>query len=225
LGPYIMLATALVLLGMAAWLWELGEARGEPARLLLVWIAFSAVTALIAAAGMWIEDASMGQSFTAASRTYYMIAAFILFLFARSFSVGIDFTVLYWSVPLQLGLAGIIINWQSMFELRGGAWVLDLENPAAILIMAVTLLYDLLALIYAVILYLTLRREGRQKEKGRSGTMVAAVCLLFLASATGSVVGGESGYVAGAVFLFYIAGVLLLIWAFRGPFAFRTVER
>lgn len=121
MGPYIMLATALVLLGMAAWLWELGEARGEPARLLLVWIAFSAVTALIAAAGMWIEDASMGQSFTAASRTYYMIAAFILFLFARSFSVGIDFTVLYWSVPLQLGLAGIIINWQSMFELRGGA--------------------------------------------------------------------------------------------------------
>jgi hypothetical protein len=225
LSPYVLLATALVLLGIIAWLWESGETRGEPARLLLAWLAMSAVTALITAAEMWIEDASVSLSFTAAARMYAMIIVFMLFLFTRSFSVAADFTILYWSIPLQIGMAVIIMNWQRIFEMSGGDWILDMKSSAAMVTVAVSWFYGTLALVYAVILYLTLRREGREKESRRSLIMLAALAVLFVASAIRGFISGAAGYAISAAYLGHLAGVLLLIWAFRGPIVSRPAGR
>jgi hypothetical protein len=225
LSSYILLATALVLLGVVAWLWEAGERRGEPARLLLAWLVLGAVAAIIAAAGLWIEDASISLSFTAAARMFVMILAFLLFLFARSFSIAADYTILFWSVPLQLGMALIIVNWQHIFEQSGGQWIMDIGNPASIVIAAVNWFYGILALAYAIILYLTLRREGREMEKTRTLIMIAAIVVLFVATAIRGTLSGAVGYALDISYLGHLAGVLLLVWAFRGPFVFKPAMR
>jgi hypothetical protein len=225
LSAYILLATALVLMGVIAWLWEAGETRGEPARLLLVWLVLSAVTAIITAAGIWIEDMSVSLSFTAAARMYLMVLAFLLFLFARSFSVAADYTLLFWSVPLQLGMALIIMNWQHMFEESGGHWILEIGNPASVAVAAVSWLYGILALAYAIILYLTLRREGREKEKGRTLMMIAAIAVLMAASAIRGTISGAVGYAINISYLGHLVGVMMLVWAFRGPFIYKPARR
>lgn len=225
MAPYVLIATALVLLGIVAWLWEAGVTRGEPARILLVWLALGAVTAIISAAGIWIEDASVSLSFTAAARMYAMIVVFVLFLFTRSFSVPVGFGVFFWSVPLQMSMAVIIMNWEKIFKLSGSDWILDMGSPAAIITVVVTWLYGILALGYAAGLYLTLRREGREKEKGRTLVMMAAIAVMFLASGLRGFVSGAAGTAISAAYIGYLAGVLLLIWAFRGPVMPRSAER
>ena len=225
MSPYILLATALVIMGIIAWLWQYGETRGEPARLLLAWLALSAVTAIIAAAGMWIEDPTVSLSFTAAARTYSMIIVFLLFIFARSFSSPADFTLLFWSVPLQFGMAVVILNWQHMFRLSGDMWILDMGNPFAITTVAVSWFYSILALAYAAILYLTLRREGREKEKERTMIMIAAIAVLLVASGIRGSISGAVGYAITIGYLGHLAGVLLLVWAFRGPIKLRPAGR
>lgn len=225
MSPYILLASALVLLSIVAWLWEAGETRGDPARLLMVWLAFSAVTAIIAAAGIWIEDASVSLSFTAVARILLMVVVFLLFLFTRSFSVQTDYTILFWSVPLQLGMAMIMVNWQHMFARSGGFWVMDTGDPAAIVVITVSWFYGVLALVYAVVLYLTLRREGREKEKGRTLLMIAALAVLFVSGSIRTTISGASSYIVSTVYLGYLAGVLMLVWAIRGPRLTRPTER
>jgi hypothetical protein len=225
LGPYLALATALVLLGIAIWMWEAGHNYDEPARLLLVWLVFSAATALVAAAGMWIGDATVSLSFTAVARILFLVVTFLLFLFARSFSARADYTVLFWSVPLQFGIAVIMVNWQSMFERSTGIWVMRAWNTAATCAMAVGWFYGILSLIYAVILYLTLRREGRGTEKKRTLMMVAAMAVLFVAGAARNIPSAVTSYATSAVYLGYLLGLLMLLWALRGPVVFKSAKR
>jgi hypothetical protein len=220
-----MVATALVLLGIVAWLWQYKETRGEPARFLLSWLVLVALSALAGAAGMWIGDASVSQSFAAAERLFLMGAVFLLFLFARSFSEAAGFALLYWSIPLQLGTAVIVWNWQSLFVLSGGSWVMDMGEPAALLTVAVNWFYGVMAFVYAAILYLTLRREGRGRESGRTLIMVSGIVVLFVASGLQGSISGAAGYAVSIAYLGQLAGVLLLVWAFRGPRIFRTAER
>ncbi len=225
MGPYILLATALVLLGVFAWIWRSSEGRGEPMRLLLVWLCLSAVTATIAAAGILIGDTSVSRSFVAAAHVYFAVLAFLLFLFTRSFSVAADYRILFWSVPLQLGIAVIVMNWQYVFKASGSDWVLDMSKPAAIAVVAVNWVYGLLALAYAFALYLTLRREARQKEKERTLLILAAIVILSVATAIRVVSGEATGYVISISYLGHLTGVLLMVWAFRGPAVFKSVKR
>ncbi len=225
MSPYVLLATALILLGIVAWLRESGETRGDPARLFIALLAMGAVTAGIAAAGMWIRDATVSLSFTAAARMYTMILAFLLFLFTRSFSSPEDYTVFFWSVPLQLGMAAIILNWQHMFELSGDAWILDMGCPFAWMTIAVGWLYGILAMAYAVILYVTLSREGRKVEKKRTQIMIAALALMFVSSVIRGSMSGAAGYAINLAHLGHLLGALLLVWAFRGPKQLKPFKR
>lgn len=225
MGPYILLASALVLLGVAIWLWEAGQKHDDSARILLLWLALSAVTALIAAAAMWIGDRTISLSFSVVARIIFMVIAFLLFLFARSFSVAADYTILFWSVPLQLGIAVASVNWQHMFERSGGYWILDLESPAVMIVIAVSWFYGIMALTYAILLYMTLRREGRENEKSRTLIMIAAMVVLFAASVARSIIITAAGYAIGIAYLGYLAGLLMLLWAIRGPLVFRPMKR
>lgn len=221
MSPYVLTATALVLAGMVAWLWQRGETRGEPARLFIAWLSISAITALMAAAAYWVEDAKASLSLTAAARMYSMVIVFLLFLFARSFSSPADFTVFFLSVPLQFGMAVVIFNWQQMFSQRGGVWVLDVGNPFAVAAVAVNLLYASLALVYVTVLYLTLRREGRERERSQTLIMLVAIVVLLAANLLRGSIGGASGYAVAIGDLGNLAGALLLLWAFRGPWQLR----
>jgi glucan phosphoethanolaminetransferase (alkaline phosphatase superfamily) len=225
LSAYVLSATALVLTGIMAWLWESGETRSEPARLLLAWLCLSAITALIAAAGIWIKDPTISLSFTAAARLCSMIIVFLLFMFARSFSSPADFTLIFWSIPLQFGMAAIILNWGNMFKLSGDMWVMDMGSSFALATVFVNWFYAVLALTYAAVLYITLRREGRDKEKKRTMIMIAAFLVLLVASGVRGSLSGAVGFAITLGYLGHLAGVLLLVWAFHGPILLKPAER
>jgi hypothetical protein len=92
-------------------------------------------------------------------------------------------------------------------------------------VVAVNWFYGLLALAYAVALYLTLRREARQKEEERTLLMIAAIAILSVATAIRVISGEATGYVIDLSYLGHLAGVLLLVWAFRGSSLFKPVKR
>lgn len=225
MAPYLLTAIALAIAGIVAWLWEWGNARGEPARILLAWMALSAATVAIAAAGMWMGDDPVGRYLAAAARMYSMIMAAMLFLFARSFGAPLGCGVFFWSVPLQLGMAATIIGGGEMFALSGGYWILDMGNGAAVITALVLWFYGLLALAYAGGLYLALRREGREKEKRRTLALIAAIAVVFAASALRGTASGAAGSAICAAYLAHLGGVLLLAWAFRAPAMSRSAQR
>ncbi len=225
MAPYVLVATALVILGIAARLQAAGFTRGEPARILLVWLAFSAVTATVAAVGTWMGDASASLHLAAATRICALTAVATLFLFTRSFGIPVGFGAFFWSVPLQLGVAVIIVNFREMFKYSGGGRVLDMGSVAALITIVLTWLYGALALAYAIALYLTLRREGRQKEKRRTLAMIVALAVMLAASGLRGVVSGTAGSALSVAYLGHLAGMLLLTWAFRGPAIPRLARR
>jgi len=225
LSPYILLATALILMGIVAWLWESGATQGDPARFFIALLSMGAVTAGITAAGLWIEDTTVSLSFAAAARMYSTVLTFLLFLFARSFSKPADFTLLYWSVPLQFGMAVVILNWQHMFRLSGSTWILNMDRPFAWMTVAVNWTYGILAMVYAVGLYMTLKREGKKVEKERTLIMITALIILFVATAIQGLLSGAVGYAINIAYLGHLLGALLLVWAFRGPVILKPLKR
>lgn len=217
MAPYVLVASAAMMLILAVWIRSFGGARGEPARYLVVWLALSVAASLIMAASLWVKDDAVALSFAAAARSLALTAAFVVFIFTRSFSRGPDCTLYFWSIPLQLGLAANILNWEHIYRLEGGAWVLDAGDSFAITIASVTILYSAFAVAYALLLYHTLKREGREEESRRTLVMAVALVLLLAAGSVRGMAGGILGHAVNAGYVGYLAGVLLLIWAFRVP--------
>lgn len=224
MAPYILVVSAAIMFALAVWLGRLGRTRGEPARYLVTWLALSVTASLIMAVSLWVADKTVSLSFAAAARSLVMIAAYIVFLFTRSFSKGSDYTLFFWSIPLQLGLAVNILNWERIYRLVGGAWVLDAADSMALTIACVGWLYSVLAVSYAALLYLTLRKEGKEEESRRTLAMTMALLLLLLAGSVRGMLGGVTGYGANMGYIGYLAGVLLLVWAFRLPMVPGRIE-
>ena len=217
LAPYILVVSAAVMLGLAFWIGGAGRARGELARYLVAWLALSVAASLIMAASMWVGDETVSLSFAAAARSLVMIAVFVVFVFTRSFSRASDYTLFFWSVPLQLGLAVNILNWERIYRVEHGAWVLNLGDSLAVAAVLVEWFYSILAVFYAALLYLTLRREGRAEESRRTLAMTVALLVLLAAGSVRGVASGIFGRAVNAGYAGYLAGVLLLVWAFRQP--------
>ncbi|NPV58237.1 MAG: hypothetical protein HPY75_01075 [Actinobacteria bacterium] len=223
MAPYVLVASAATMLILAIWIRRFGGARGEPARYLVVWLALSVAASLVMAASLWVKDETVALSFAAAARSLAMIAAFVVFIFTRSFSRGPDCALYFWSVPLQLGLAANILNWESIYRLEAGAWVLDAGDSFAITIASVTMIYSVLAVAYALMLFYTLKREGKEEESRRTLVMTVALVLLLAAGSVRGMAGGILGHAVNAGYVGYLVGVLLLVWAFRVPLAPREL--
>ncbi len=223
-APFVLVVSAAIMLVLAAWIGRFGRTRGEPAAYVMTWLALSVTASLILAASLWIEDEMVSLSFAAAARSLLMIAAFIAFLFTRSFSRGSDYTLFFWSIPLQLGLAVNTLNWEHIYRMEGGAWVLDAGDSMAFTIACVGWLYSALAVAYAALLYLTLRREGKTEESRRALALTLALFILLSADSVRGMVGGIKGYAVNIGCLGYLAGVLLLVWSFRLPSVPQGIE-
>jgi len=218
-SPYIHVLSASVMLALAAWIRRSGAERGEPARYLVVWLALSAAASLIMAASQWVEDETVSLSFAAAARSLGLMGAFIAFVFTRSFSRSPDSSLYFWSLPLQLGLASNILNWERIYRLEGRTWVLRAGDSLALAVAVAIWFYYLLALLYALLLYSTLKKEGKEMESRRTLVMTLGLLLLMAAGSLGGMVNGVTGHAAVYGSLGYLAGVLSLVWAFGFPLA------
>lgn len=216
--PYLLIVAAAIFLGIAVWFKLYGKVKGEQAWLFFIWLVASAATALFSALSWWIGDITISRSFQAAALGFMVTGFFSIFLFARSFDHKLDFTVLFWSVPYQFYLAGIIMNHEIIHVREGGMWVLGRSMPVVWAGSIAMLFYMALAIVYIARLYLTLRRESRKKEVWRVRIILVALVILFAANILGDAFPTGSWVLRNIplVAIGDLAGSLLLVFAFIG---------
>lgn len=218
MGPYLLLATAAVLAGIALWFRSRGRMKGETGIWFLVWLLTGALSAVFSAVSWWVEDRTISLSFYQANSAMLLGSVFFVFLFARSFGRNTDYTVFFWSLPMQLAAAAVLVNGGNMFRREGNLWILDHASPAAWIDAAALLFYSLLAIYYIAVLLRALREESRIWESQRLLIILAALLILFYANVLGGILGARSWWEARIplVELANLAGALVLAWGVAG---------
>lgn len=216
MSPYLLLLTSVILWGIALWFRLKSGIRGEPGAWFFAWLMIAGCSAVFAAAQWWIGDREISLSFFTASHILLVGCVFVLFLFARSFSRSLDYTVFFWSVPLQYAVAQLIVNKEVMFLPSGKTWIFDMGNPFSIVNLLVVLFYVALVFYHLVVVYLTLRKEGRKEESKVMRLIILALLILFLVNVVGDQVNAALGYSIGLTNLGNVVGAGLLVYAF-GP--------
>lgn len=217
-SPILLLATAVVLAGIAVWFRIRSGIKGETGLWFLLWLLAAALSAISSAVSWWVEDRTVSLSFSQATSVLVLSSSFFVFLFARSFSRNVDYRAYFWSLPLQLSAAAVLANGEDMLCRRSKAWIPDNSSPATWIVAAALLLYSLLAIYHIAALLRELRREGHRRETQRMGIILAALLILFYANVLGGVLGAQGWWEARVplVELASLVGALVLAWGVAG---------
>ncbi len=212
MGPYLLLLTAAVLTGVAAWFHRHAGKRGEIGLWFLVWVIAGALSAVFSAVSWWLRDLTISLSFRQMAMVLTLMSSFFVFLFARSFARNSDHTLFFWSLPLQFAAAAVLINGDKAFSHNGNTWVLEIRSPPVLVNAAAMLFYAVLALFHILALLQVLRREGREREGRRVSIVLAALLFLLCANVLGDVLGARNwfGSRIPLVELAWLVGALIL---------------
>ncbi len=213
-SPVLLLAAASVFLGIALWFRLRSGVRGETGVWFLLWLLAAALSAVFSAVSWWVGDPAVSRSFFQATSVLMVASSFFVFLFARSFAKGVDYRAYFWSLPLQLAAAAVLVNGEDMLCRRSRVWVPDNSSPATWILSGVLVLYSLLAVFSISTLLRELHREGRGVEAERTAVILAALLVLFYANLMGGILGAREWWEARVplVELAYLAGALVLAW-------------
>lgn len=213
-SPFLLLATALVLLGIAFWFRYRSQVRGETGLWFLLWLLAASFSAIFSAVSFWVEDHMVSQSFFQATSVLMVVSAFFVFLFARSFGRSVDYRTYFWSLPLQLAAAAVLANGDTMLCRQSRIWVIDNSNPASWLVAAVLFFYSMLAIYYIFVLIRDLRREELGPETEQMSLILAALLILFYANVLGGILGARTWWEGRIplVELADLAAALMLAW-------------
>lgn len=179
MNPVSLLLIAAILVGIALWFNSRVSVGRESSRWFLCWLITGSLSALCGAASWWITDPTISTSFFLAYRALLSITLFFLFLFARSFSAKTDFTIFFWSLPLQLDIALIIVNNEALLQELGGSYVLDFNNAFAAIHLSVFLFYSLFTIFYFLMVYRDLRRAEKARELRQVKLFIAALAMMI----------------------------------------------
>lgn len=192
MNPYLLLATAAVLVGIAFWHRSRGGVRGETGRWFVLWLLAAAFAATFSSISWWTGDRTISLSFYQATGMFEVGSAFFVFAFARSFGHSADYKLFFWSLPLQLAVAAILVNGDNMFMRDGRLWIFDNDSPVTWINAAVLVLYAVMAIAYTVVLLRDLRREGKNREEQRVKVVLAALLIIFYAKVMEGALGARS---------------------------------
>lgn len=223
----MLLATALVLLGIALWFRYRSGVRGETGLWFLLWLLAAALSAVFSAVSFWVKDRMVSLSFFQATSVLIVVSAFFVFLFARSFGRSVDYRAYFWSLPLQLAAAAVLANGETMLCRESRIWVMDNSSPASWIVATVLVFYSLLAIYYISVLIRDLRREGLGPEAERMSVILAALLILFYANVLGAILGARKwweGHIP-LVELADLAAALVLAWGVAGGLRSRGGSR
>lgn len=218
MNPYLLLATAAVLVGIAVWYRSRGGARGETGNWFLLWLLAGAFATVFSSVSWWVRDNTISLSFYQVNSVFAAASAFFVFAFARSFSRSVDYVLFFWSIPLQFTVAAILLNGIDMFRREARLWVFNEGSPAMWINAGALILYAALSIAYIVLLLRDLRREGRSREEQRVKVVLAALLILFYAEVMEGVLGARSWFGAHVplVEICELAGALVLAGAVAG---------
>jgi len=211
-NPYLLLATAAVLVGIAFWYRSRAGVSGETGRWFLLWLLAGALGAAFSSISWWMGDDTISLSFYQVTSVFAVGSTFFVFAFARSFGRSADYTLFFWSLPLQFAVAAILVNGGDLFNRDGRLWVFDNESPVTWINAAALMLYAVMAIAYVVVLLRDLRREGKNREGQRVKVVLAALLILFYAEVMEGILGARSwwgGHVP-LVEIAELAGALVL---------------
>lgn len=218
MNPILLLLVAAVLGGIAVWFRSNISGRGETDSLFMAWLITGSLAALCAAVSFWIPDTAISLSFFVAYRVLISFTVFVLFVFARSFSHRPDYTLLFWSLPLMFDVAQIIVNGGNMLREAGNSYVLDLGNPFTVAHVTIFAFYMVLSVYYLFVLYLELKRVGRERERRQVLFFFSALLIMLSMMVLETLIRSwlEVNILLGGIGV--IAGAVLMVQALRGHF-------
>ena len=183
--PVLRILVAVLFGGIAAWFRRYRYDRKEPSIWFFVWLVASAVSYALGAVAYLVADMTISQDFWIASSAVLAASLFLIFGFARSFSVDAGYMLLFWSLPLMFNMALVIVNPEALFFRNGDLWVLKELNTTVAIYIAINGFYAFLALCYAVMLYRTLRSHEQERELHNFRYVLGGLLVLFSFAAIG----------------------------------------
>lgn len=183
--PVLRVIMALLFGSAAAWFVRYRYDRKEASAWFVMWLIATAASDAFFAVSYWVADESISMTFWVASFVSLSLGIFFIFAFARSFSLEATYALFFWSLPLMFGVSLSIVGSEALFLRSGRAWIPKGWSAAFVIQVAVIAFYVLLALYYAVVLYLDLRAHSGKQELSRFGFIFLGVALIFLSISVG----------------------------------------
>ena len=215
--PILSVLVAILFGGMAVWFLRYRFDRKEPSTWFFLWLVAASAIYTFNAASYWVTSPTISQSFWIASSVSLSVTVFLIFGFARSFSVEADYTLLFWSVPLMFNVSMVIVNADSLFRRSGKAWIPQGYNAYVGVYIAIDTFYAVLAIYYAVMLYRALKSHDQKKDSGNARYVLEGLVLVFISAAIG---GWLKTSVNAQIPVFEIGtviGALLIMRGVAGP--------
>jgi hypothetical protein len=205
--------------GMAFWFLRNRYDRKEPTIWFLVWLMTAAANYALSAVAFWVDDRAISQSFWVASFVALSASLFLVFAFARSFSVDASHALFFWSVPLMFNAALIIMNPEAIFVRSGDSWVLREINAAVVICIAIITFYALSALYYAFMLHHTLRSHRQKAELHNFRYILGGLLIVFSSAAVGGWLKASVNPWIPVLEIGNLLGALMIMRVVTGPIA------
>ena len=215
--PVLRILIAVLFGGIAAWFIRYRYDGSETSVWFLAWLVATAVSYALRVVAYWVGDMTISRNFCIASFTVLAASLFLIFGFARSFSVDADYTLLFWSLPLMFVMALVIMNPEALFYRDGGFWVLKEFNATVTIFVAIYGLYALLGLYYAGMLYRTLRSHDQKRELHNFRYILGGLLVVFISAAVGGWLKASVSSGMPVLEIGNLIGALLIMRGVTGP--------
>lgn len=180
MSPIFRMLLAVLLGGMAVWFIRSRPHRGEPAQWFFALLVAAALSGVLSAVSWWIPDETISRSFWIAYWISLSLTVFLVFCFTRSFGSKADFTLLFWSIPIMLDLAIIIIDNAFLFERSGNTWAATADNAFVYLHIAIIVFYAGMSIYYCFMVYRALKSHDQKEESARFRYILAGLLVIFV---------------------------------------------
>ena len=210
---------ALLFGGMAAWFLRYRYDRKEPSIWFFIWLVAASATNAFGALSWWVDDFSISGDLWIASAVCLSASIFLIFGFARSFSVEAKYTLLFWSVPFMLNAAVIIVGSHAIYERSGSSWIPQGYGGTALVHVALDSFYALLILYYVIVLYLELRTHAQRQELINFRYILGGLAIMFLSVSIGGWLRATVNPEIPVPEIGTIVGALLIMRGVVGPVA------
>ncbi len=215
--PVLSILIAVLFGGIAAWFLRYRYDRSEPSIWFFSWLVTTAFSYVLGTVAYWVGDTTLSRNFWIASFAVFTASLFLIFGFARSFSVDASYMLLFWALPLMVGMALVIVNPEALFSRSGDLWILKEYSAPVVIFVAINALYALLALYYAGMLYRTLRSHDQKRELHNFRYILAGLLVFFISAAVGGWLKSSVNSEMPVLEIGNLIGALLIMRGVTGP--------
>jgi hypothetical protein len=215
--PVLRALMAVLFGGTAVWFMRYRYDRKEQSVWFFMWLTASAASFAFSAMSWWVRDMTISEDLWIASFVCLTFSVFLIFGFARSFSVEARFTLLFWALPLMLDIAIVVVGSQAIFRRDGNSWIPKGYTSVFYLQIALNSFYALLAVYYIVVLYIALKPHAQKQEFDNVRFIMAGLLITLFSISVGGWLRTSISPDVALTELGTIIGTLLILRGIVGP--------